>query len=286
VVVRALVAFHVAYNYLDLLAEQPHERPAENARRLHEALLIALDVDATRGDYYALHPCCEDGGYLAEVLDVCRGALRELPAWPAVAAAARMAGARIVEFQSMSLGTLAAFEQWARAQSAAPEAQRCVPDGDGLRWWELGAACGSSLGVDVLIAAGAVPSLSAGDVAAIERAYFPCTAALHSLLDSLIDTREDAVAGQLSLVGCYPTRRDAATRMRWLTERAMGVARTLPDARRHELLLTAMACQYLSAAPASMPARAVREALGWLAVPVLFVFKMRRLLERAGAGAA
>ncbi len=41
-VLRAVVAFQTAYNYLDLLAEQPGPDPAANARRLHEALLVAL----------------------------------------------------------------------------------------------------------------------------------------------------------------------------------------------------------------------------------------------------
>jgi tetraprenyl-beta-curcumene synthase len=42
-VVRAVVAFQQAYNYLDLLAEQPQADPVAGARGLHQALLDALD---------------------------------------------------------------------------------------------------------------------------------------------------------------------------------------------------------------------------------------------------
>ena len=54
-VLRAVVAFQTAYNYLDLLAEQPGPDPAANARRLHEALLVALGrvrTQSSHPDYY------------------------------------------------------------------------------------------------------------------------------------------------------------------------------------------------------------------------------------------
>jgi len=61
-VVRALVAFQSAYNYLDTLAEQPSADPVGNGRRLHSALLLALEPGAGRRDYYAGYPRCDDGG--------------------------------------------------------------------------------------------------------------------------------------------------------------------------------------------------------------------------------
>ena len=102
--VRAMSCFQVAYNYLDMLSEQPSADPAANGRRLHSALLVALDPDYAHHDYYEHHPQREDGGYLPEIIDACRAALATLPSYPAVAPAARAAAERIVAFQSCNTG--------------------------------------------------------------------------------------------------------------------------------------------------------------------------------------
>ena len=127
-VVRALVAFHVAYNHVDALAELPSDDPVGNARDLHEALLVALDPDMAHRDARRLHPRYEDGGYLAEVVDACRTALGGLPAYAAVAAQARGAAARIVAFQSLSLGGREELKRWALRLEAGWRPPRAVGD--------------------------------------------------------------------------------------------------------------------------------------------------------------
>jgi tetraprenyl-beta-curcumene synthase len=272
--VRALVAFQVAYNYADLLAEQPSAEPVASARHLHEALLVALDPDALPRDYHCDCPG-SDGGYLAEIVDVCRAALRELSFGGAAAEAARRAAARIVAFQALSQGGRDELERWARSLPAADA---------GLTWWELAAAAGSSLGVHVLIMAAATPGVCDAELADIEAAYFPWIGALHSLLDSLVDEVEDLVEAQLSLVGLYRSREHAATRLRWLAARALAAAGTLPGAWRHQLLVVALACHYLSDPEVSPawelePARTVRQAGGAMVAPTLALLRARRLAE-------
>ena len=66
---RAMACYQAAYNYLDMLGEQPSDDPVANGRSLHSALLIALEPgpQATHPDYYehnSRHD--DDGGYLAE----------------------------------------------------------------------------------------------------------------------------------------------------------------------------------------------------------------------------
>jgi tetraprenyl-beta-curcumene synthase len=278
--VRALVAFQAIYDYVDLLAEQPCAEPALDARHLHAALLVALEPGAPHHDYYAWHCQREDGGYLAEMVDACRSALSALPSRAAVAVPARRSAARIVAFQSRSLGERHELERWARRQR--------VP-GSGVMWWEAAAAAGSSLAVYALLAAAAAPSLRDRDVAAIEDAYFPWVGALHSLLDSVVDEAEDAATGQLSLVGCYRSAPEAAVRMRWLALRALQAVRALPGGSRHAVLFVAMACNYLSAPEVSAPdsraiAQAVRGSLGGIAGPALLIFRIRLLASRGVAG--
>jgi tetraprenyl-beta-curcumene synthase len=275
-VTRAVSSFQAAYNYLDMLGEQSSADPVANGRRLHEALLYAVDPSAPPLDWYEHHPQREDGGYLPDMLESCRGAVRGLPSYEQVAPAVRAAAARIVAFQSLNLsesqGNHEALEEWALT---------ATPPGSGLRWWETAAAAGSSLGVYVLIAAGAEKHLDAREVAALERAYFPWIGGLHSLLDNLIDKHEDEAAGHRSLVEYYGPQR-AAQRMRWLAQEAMRIARELPHNRRHLVILAAMIGSYLSTPEARSPelqpvSESVLETVGELQRPTMLVFKLRRL---------
>jgi tetraprenyl-beta-curcumene synthase len=277
--VRAMACFQAAYNYLDMLTELPNTDPTVNGRLLHSALLVALDPEAEHVDYYAHHHLQEDGGYLVETVDACREALAQLPSYAAVAPAARRAAERIVAFQSCNTGGVqgdyAALERWARAHT---------PPGAGLRWWETAASAGSSLGVYALIAAAAQPRVAPERIAALEAAYFPWIGALHSLLDNLIDTEEDYATGQRSLVGCYASPLDAATRMGFLAERSLAAAQGLGE-RSHTLVLAAMASFYLSTPEARAPeaapvAAAVLRALGEPAALSMAVFRSRLRLRR------
>src|SRR5438445_13281865 len=99
-----MMCFQAAYNYLDMLGEQPSADPVAGGRRLHSALLVALDPDAPHLDYYEHNAQREDGGYLAETVDACRAALAMLPSYPAIAPAAMRAAERIVAFQSCNTG--------------------------------------------------------------------------------------------------------------------------------------------------------------------------------------
>jgi tetraprenyl-beta-curcumene synthase len=274
---RAMSCFQAAYNYLDMLGEQPCADPVANGRCLHSALLVALDPDASHLDYYEHCLQREDGGYLREILDSCRAALGTLPSYSALAPAALRAAERIVEFQSCNTGELqgdlAALERWARAET---------PPGEDLRWWETAAAGGSSLGIYALIALAAEPAFerSSDTVAAVQDAYFPWIGALHSLLDNLVDVAEDRATGQHNLIGLYGSPLQAAERIGRLAERSLGAARGLPDARAHTLVLAAMASFYLStpeaATPEALPvARAVLGALDGPAELAMLVFRAR-----------
>jgi tetraprenyl-beta-curcumene synthase len=274
--VRALVAFQAAYNYLDALAEQPSPDPVANGRRLHQALLIALDPAGSHPDYYAHNPQRRDGGYLLALVDASRAAFATLPSAEAVAGAARGSAVRIVEFQSLNTtaaqGGHQALERWAGAQT---------PTASALNWWQMAAAAGSSLAVHALIALAANPHVDPVEIAEIEDAYLPCICALHSLLDSLIDIGEDERAGQRSLLSYHGSPQQAAHAMGELAERATQAAGALPDGARHRVILTAMVAYYLSAPEASTPeaqptAREVAAALGPLLAPALGLFKVKR----------
>ncbi len=290
--VRALVAFQSAYNYTDTLAEQPSADPVGNGRRLHGALLDALDPSADCGDHYARYPQREDGGYLQDMLATTRASLGALPSYALVAPGARVAAARIVSYQSLNLDerqrshvALAHGEDPEGWDGLARWARPLTPADGGLRWWETAAAAGSSLGVHVLIGLAGEPRLDPRELAAVENAYHPWIGALHSLLDSIVDVAEDERHGQRNLLGYYASPAEAAARLGAITRRARAEARALARGHRHEMILTAMIGYYLSAPEASTPearalARSVTDAAGPLARPVLPLFKAARLASR------
>jgi tetraprenyl-beta-curcumene synthase len=279
-VVHALVAFQSAYNYLDTLVEQPSADPVGNGRRLHNALLLALQPEAVQRDYYAGYPRHDDGGLLNAMVEACRGSLLVLPSYELVADPVQRAAERIVDFQSLNLGVRQGdddgLERWARSST---------PPGSGLRWWETAAAGGSSLVVHALVALAARPALDSSHVAAIEDAYFPWVGALHSLLDSMIDLVEDERDGQRSLIGYYASPQDAAARMRSLATRAAQATETLPGGRQHRAILSAMTGHYLSAPGASLAqarllAEGVAEATGAPARPARALSRAAGLISR------
>jgi tetraprenyl-beta-curcumene synthase len=279
-VVRAQVAFQAAYDYVDTLAEQDNPDPVRNGDRLHRALLAALDSGPQRIDYYAHHAHRDDAGYLQTLVEACRVALNRLPSFPSVAAPAHRAAARIAAYQSLNQGECrgghAGLERWAREHK--------LPGSD-LQWWEIAASAGSSLGVFVLIAVAAEQAVCAEDVVALEAAYFPWIGSLHTLLDSLIDRREDAAAGQCSLLDYYASPQDAAMGLARLAVESLRQATALPHGYRHSLVLAGMASHYLSAREATLPeallaSRSVLAAIGGLAAPAMLVMGVRRVTER------
>lgn len=160
---------------------------------------------------------------MQEIVEACRTALATLPSGAVVEAAARRTTERIVAYQGLNLS-----ERHGGHRELADWASRATPAGTAPRWWETAASAGSSLGLFALLAAAAKPTLAPNDAAAIEAAYWPWIGALHSLLDSLIDYKEDAAAGQRSLLDYYDNPREMADRLGLLATEALRAAVSLP----------------------------------------------------------
>jgi tetraprenyl-beta-curcumene synthase len=279
-VVTATVAFQTAYNHLDVATENWRgEGGAERVRDAHRALPSA--VQARRREPELGLPgggCGEDGGYLAALVAACREAVATLPAWAAAAPGVSRAAELVVSFQAAHTGDDLVCARLLGDRIAGP--------GSDLSWWEGMGAAGSSLAVHALIAAAAEPGLSQADAYALERAYLPAIAALHTMLDHLVDRDEDRKSGQANLFERYDSPAQAVERIAALTRHALTAARGIGPGSRHELIVAAMAAFYLSAPTARTgsarePARAVRRELGLAGVLSLAVFAARDL---AGSG--
>ncbi|HWJ51500.1 MAG TPA: DUF2600 family protein [Solirubrobacteraceae bacterium] len=278
--VRMIVAWQAAYDYADLLAEQPCGDRSANARQLHLALLRALQPDVPHDDYYARFDRSNDGGYLRDMIDTTRAVLGQMSNNRPVLEPAEAAITRIIAYQALNQGDHGALARWADGQA--------LPD-TALQWWETAAAGASSLAVLALLAAAADPQLSALDIEAIERAYYPWIGALHTLLDSLIDLREDADAGQVSLLAHYGSTEEAGARLQMIAERALTAARGLRRGNLHALILAGMVSLYLTDPEASCPEAApiskrILAVLGGAATPSMLVLRLRRAASRTRRG--
>lgn len=279
-VVRAQVCFQAIYDYVDSVAESQRRAPALNARQLHLALLGAVDRAHSGVDHYAHSESSEDAGYVQALVDSCVTAMETLPSRGAVAREAVCFAQRIVAYQTLNLaadqGTQRGLARWAA---------RRTPPGCGLRWWEVAASAGSSLGVFALIALASHRPLARAEAIAVQDAYFPWIGSLHSLLDSLVDRAEDAAAGQANLVAHYESLEQASERVATIAREAARHAGELPHASWHTVVLGGMVGSYLSKPEASAPAaRSLRdrviETVGGAAPAAMAVFQVRRLAIR------
>lgn len=279
---RAMAAYEAAFDYVDCLCEMPNADPLANGHQLSQALIVAVQPGRRHDDYYAHHQASEDGGYLRALVDACQSAVGSLPAYSAVGDTLVRVSSRIAAYQSFNHGDACgshdAFARWALLETARHR-RRC--DGPELRWWEIGAAGGSSLGAFALIAAAADPHTKHTQAEAIDDAYFPWIGAVNSLLDSFVDQHEDSAPGQHRLLDYYISSEQAVERLEFITKQAMLRAQELKPRYGHALILAAMTSFYLSCPNAHAPGlRRVRERLrksiGVLEAPTMFVMRARR----------
>lgn len=239
-VVRAMVAFQAAYDYVDAVSEQPWQhRPQDSTACLHNSLAVAVDPGLGHIDYYTHSPHKEDGQYLHDLVSRCRDELTSLPAIAVATAALRRAAERIEIYQRANHARGSSLDRHRDYWTATG-----VPQESGLAWWEVAAAAGSSLTVFALMALVSRTGAEGSRVTAIEQAYFPWIGALHTLLDSFVDRREDAEAGQSSLIDYYRSEDEAGARLETLAFHTAERASLLE--RHHRLVLSAMASFYLS----------------------------------------
>ncbi len=207
VLVPLIVALQTISNYLDNLCDRGETRDGADFRRLHQAMLDAVDPGGGTADYYAFHPRSADGGYLAALVEACQRRVRLLPAYAAVRGQVKRFIALYNDLQVYKhldpASREAALRRWfSRHRRSAP----------GLAWWEFAAAAGSTLGVFALLAAATDQGLGAAEVRSLAAAYFPWVCGLHILLDYFIDQAEDRSWGDLNFVAYYPTPTHAARR--------------------------------------------------------------------------
>ncbi len=283
--IRLMVDFQIAYDYLDAINEQPATAALRNGLQMHRALTDAVrsresassDEDVGRQaacDYYMHHPQHDDGGYLLDLVRTCQAALRTLPSAPAIEPVLIRAAERCGEAQSRNHAVLvegdAQLIEWTAALQAADE----------YLWWELAAAGISCLALHALFAACACATTSE-EAEDIDAAYFPPVCSISALLDSLVDQPHDAGSTNHSFVAHYEAPAAVAARFGAITGEARALSSALRNHARHAVILAGIASFYLSAPEArtelAWPAATrTLDSLGPSSAPILAVMRLRR----------
>ncbi len=272
--VRLMVDFQIAYDYLDAINEEPATASLRNGLQLHRALIDAVGSRSADTDYYLHHPQSDDGGYLCDLVRGCRAALQTLPSAVALEPLLVHAAERCGEAQSRNHAVLVEGDEqlieWADEQQDTGE----------YLWWELVAAGISCLALHALFAA-AAGATTLAEAQLIDNAYYPPICAISALLDSLVDRNDDADGTNHSFVGHYPTSNLTSERFAAITSEARALSSVLSHHRRHAVILAGIASFYLSAPGARTElarpaARRTLACLGPSSVPILAVMRLRR----------
>ncbi len=280
--VRFIVAYQTISDYLDNLCDRSTSQDPEDFRALHESMPQALAPESDRTEWYRLHGERDDGGYLADLVETCRNALRRVPSYGAVAPALlRLSGL----YGNLQVHKHVRLEERLPRLLAWFEANRNgVPE---LRWYEFAAATGSTLGIFCLVSSAFREGFSEAEAGRVEKALFPWVQALHILLDYLVDQEEDRQGGDLNFCTYYPGEEDLLERLSWLFGRAEEAVRGLPEAPFHRMIIRGLLGIYLADRKVDRQARVrrmARKLVGMGGPAALFFFlhcwAYRRFRER------
>jgi tetraprenyl-beta-curcumene synthase len=245
---RLLVAYEIAWDFLDSVNEHGAHAGQANGLQLHLALIDALDPEAPIAEHYRNHPWQGDGGYLRALVEACRECCERLPAY------ARVRSILLEEaLRAQVLGINHELDPVRRDCDLRAWAAREFPDEDDASWFELTGAASASLTIHALLALAAEPPDEEREIERVRRAYFPWISAATTMLDSFVDQRQDTDNGDHSYVAHYPAPELATQRICELLERSLQQARALPDGERHILITACMAAMYLSKDSARVP---------------------------------
>lgn len=237
--VRIVAPLESIYDYLDNLCDRHPHVPVEAYSVLHRALADALDPTAALGDYYALGPSGDDGGFLTWLVQNVRAGLTQLAGYEHLLPHFREAAALYADLQTYK---------------HLPEARRdaaCIAWFDshkgrfpGLTWWEFASAAGSQFHVYAPLYEAFLGNFARIDD--VYNAYFPNLSALHVLLDYFIDQDEDLLHDELNFVACYDSPDAFRERAATLAASATADLNKLSGYRAHAFVLRVMALFYLT----------------------------------------
>jgi tetraprenyl-beta-curcumene synthase len=238
---RLLVAYQVAWDFLDSISERGADAGVTNGRQLHLALIDAVEPGGPVRDYYCHNPWRDDGGYLQALVRSSRDCCQRLPAYSRVRELVLRDGrrAQVLAYNHDPVAARrdVALEAWAVCE---------FPTGHEATWFELTGAASAGLAAFALLALACEPECRDERIASTHAAYFPWTSAVACMLDSYADRDEDAANGDHSYIAHYGPPELAITQICILLRRCLQTLNGLPNGEAHLVIASSMVALYLS----------------------------------------
>ena len=239
--IKLIAPVESIYDYLDTLCDRHPDVEPRAYPVLHQALFDALDPKRPTDHYYSSGPFRNDGGYLSWLVARTREELEPLSGAHNMEELLRESAALYTDLQTFkhypSVEREAACRAWyERNRSNFVE----------YTWWEFASACGSQLQVYIVFFLALTGEARETSLRKAYDAYFPALAAIHVLLDSFIDQREDREHDELSLINCYDSTAAMLERMQILKARCDERFAELRNPERNRFVLQVMSLFYLT----------------------------------------
>ena len=239
--IEFIVAYQTISDYLDNLCDRSTSQDPQDFRALHESMLQALTPGAPLTAYYRHRKEQDDGGYLDELVQICRNVLARLPDYHIGAQAIRELASVYIDLQVYK--HVRKDERLPRLQAWFAEHKKNLPP---MAWYEFAACAGSTLGIFCIVSQLFNTQTTAGLVNDIKKAYFPWVQGLHILLDYLIDQEEDRAGADLNFCSYYPGSEEMLSRLSHFYSQAQISVANLPDAPFHQLVNRGLLSIYLA----------------------------------------
>ncbi|WAA11776.1 tetraprenyl-beta-curcumene synthase family protein [Fervidibacillus halotolerans] len=240
-VIPFIVAYQTISDYLDNLCDRSTSLDPLDFSALHESMRHALTVGAKHTDYYRYRNEKNDGGYLAELVEVCQRVLKQVPHYPIIHGSLLNLCDYYCQLQIHK--HVHPNDRERRLQQWFSEHKEQFPE---LKWYEFSASAGSTLGIFCLVSYGMREEFHHEDHTAILKGYFPYIQGLHILLDYFIDQEEDRLEGDLNFCFYYNDLKTLGRRMVMFIQKADEYTKGLPDEKFHRLINRGLLGLYLS----------------------------------------
>lgn len=280
---RLLIAYQSMVDFLDYASERGVKSSRDGGAHIHTALIDAIEPRTTLSDHYRHHPWHEDAGYLRALVLACRLWASELPTFPRV----RPLALREAERGPEVLDANHSVDPQVRDERLRIWAARHFPAERRLLWFEISASTSGALANHALLALAADAEATSGSIADTYAAYMPWVALSTAMLDSYADLAEDLSSGGHSYVSHYDSLEVARRRIRQIVAETMRSVLSLPEGRRHAVIVACMVAMYLTkdsvrAPQARAQTDAIAAAAGPLVVALLPVLRAWRVLNSHG----
>ncbi|NLB18164.1 MAG: tetraprenyl-beta-curcumene synthase family protein [Syntrophomonadaceae bacterium] len=239
--INLIVTFQTISDYLDNLCDRAGIHDEAAFFRLHHSMLAAVTPGQMIADYYDLYGPYKDVEYLNYLVANCQNRVASLPGLDQVYDPVM----QMVNYYA-HLQAIKHAEPEFRSFRLQQYIDQQVDNPNGLEWWELAAATGSTLGIFALWAMAANSDCQVDHTKMVYEGYFPWINGMHILLDYLIDQGEDEREGDLNFVSYYPDAEDGWKAIRRFSEQSLVLASRLPSPGLHMLVVNGLLAMYLS----------------------------------------